>query len=96
MINELKNGDRVEFTRALVCPSDCHTRAHHGDTGRVESSCSGQDSLYVRRDRGGSVFLFNSPHYDLTGCVRKITKTKELTVEQISKELGYDIKVVKG
>ena len=93
IINELKDGDRVEVTTKLLDPLYDGFEADIGSTGTVYKSIHSTVFVRIHLHR----FCVYSPNrYDLTGCLRKITDTKELTVEQISKELGYDVKVVKG
>jgi len=94
MINELKDGDRVEIVRAFGCMAVPADLAKAGEVGVVRADSL--RCLLVDKDGGGDAYFYTEGSYDLTGCLRKITDTKELTVEQISKELGYDVKVVKG
>ena len=93
MINELKDGDRAEVVREFACMSIIRDIANLHVTGWVERSSTG---AFIFKTPNRSYFFYKDGQYDLSPCLRKITDTKELTVEQISKELGYDVKVVKG
>lgn len=93
----LRNGDKLILNKIRACFTDFEDGEL--DTGNCLSNMYDvtDDLLYIGDDRDSDIMKVERPTYHTVyERVEEKKEPKKMTVAEISKELGYDVEIVKG